>query len=636
MLMIKKTTLSILFTIFIFSIVTSQNLELSAFLVPDELKENANSVIRFEDLHIDMTSQRDMTITKKIAITIFNKQADDNADISLPHNGRTIIKSVKVYYYDAFGKEIKKVKKKDFKDYSASGGLFSDGRYLYYSYTPTTYPYTVYYEYEIKTSNTAFIPQWFPLNSYYQSVQKSVYTFEYPSNIKLLKSENNFEGYDIANVEEAGKITYKGESIKAIEREPITPSFSSFVPNAKLGVSKFNLEGVNGAANNWQEFGKWYYENLIQSTLDLPEKTRNEIKSLTASIEDPIEKAKFIYKYVQDKVRYISVQIGVGGFKPMRASAVDNLSYGDCKALTNYTASLLSEVGIESYHALIYSGSGKKSINSDVVSQQGNHMVLYVPISNQELWLECTSQGTPFNDSGDFTDDRDALIITPDGGEIKHTRVYDDKENHQKIVGKYILSNEGHISAEVKMVSSGTQFDNHLGYEGRSNKELDKSYKEFWDNINNMTIDKIVVKNNKKEGKFEEDLSFVADNYGAVSGERMILPINAFNVVSYTPKRIRDRKLPVEITRGYYKVDVVIVELPSDYKIEAMTENIVIDSKYGEYKLTIEKQSENTLKYTREFLLKNGKYPKEEYKDYRSFRKKVVRSDKSKIVLIKK
>ncbi|MCF6298165.1 MAG: hypothetical protein L3J08_09330 [Flavobacteriaceae bacterium] len=263
-------------------------------------------------------------------------------------------------------------------------------------------------------------------------------------------------------------------------------------------------------------------------------------------------------------------------------------------------------------------------------------MILNVPIDSGDLWLECTTQDTPFADGGDFTDDRDVLVITPEGGIIKHTRIYSDKENHQKIKGNYILKNDGSIDAKVDMVSSGTQFDNHLGYEGRSNKELDKLYKEFWDNINNMIIDKIDVKNNKKEGRFEESVSFIADNYGAISGERMILPINVFNVASYTPKRIRDRKLPVEVTRGFYDVDEVIVEIPSDYKIEAMTENIVINSKYGEYKLTIKKVSENTLKYTREFLLKNGKYPKEEYKDYRNFWKKVVRSDKSKIVLIKK
>ena len=635
--MIKKIVLSILFTTFIVSIVNSQNLELSTFLIPDELKENANSVVRFEDYDIEMTSQRDMTITMKTAITILNDLADDYADITLYFDNRRSVKSVKAYYYDSFGKEIKKVKKKDFKDYSASGSsLFSDSRVLYYDYTPIAYPYTVYYEYEVKTSNTAFISGWILNGSYYKSIQKSAYTFTYPLDTKLLKSEINFDGYDITKIEEPGKIVYKVENVKALEREPYAPKLGRFLPRAKLGVNKFNLEGVDGEANNWNEFGKWYYENLLESTFDLPEKTKTEIKQLTASIDDPIERAKIVYNYVQDKVRYISIQVGIGGFKPMQASAVDNLSYGDCKALTNYTKTLLDAVDVPSNYTIIYGNRSKTNIDEEFFSVQGNHVILNIPTEDGDLWLECTTQNTPFADGGDFTDDRDALVITPEGGEIKRTRIYDDKENLQKIEGKYILSNEGHINAEVEMVSSGTQFDNHLGYEGSTDKELDKAYKEFWDNINNMSIDKVDVKNNKVAGKFEETLSFKAENYGAVSGERMILQINAFNVVSYIPKRIRERKLPVEISRGYYDVDEVIVELPSDYKIEAIVEDILIESKYGTYKLTIEKQSESTLKYTREFLLKNGKYTKEEYKDYRSFRKKVVRSDKSKIVLIKK
>ena len=55
---------------------------------------------------------------------------------------------------------------------------------------------------------------------------------------------------------------------------------------------------------------------------------------------DPIEKAKIVYKYMQEKTRYISVQVGIGGFKPMLAKDVDRLGYGDCKALSNYTKAL--------------------------------------------------------------------------------------------------------------------------------------------------------------------------------------------------------------------------------------------------------------------------------------------------------
>ena len=352
-------------------------------------------------------------------------------------------------------------------------------------------------------------------------------------------------------------------------------------------------------------------------------------------VDDPEEKAKIVYEYVQGKVRYISVQIGIGGFKPMLANDVDNLSYGDCKALTNYTAALLNEINIDAYHVLVYADR-KRDLDSLVASPEGNHMILYVPIGEKDIWLECTSQDAPFGEIGDFTDDRDVLVITPDGGMIKHTKVYDAKESSQKIIGNYSVESNGHIEAEIEVIYRGTQFDTHLGIESSNQKDKEKLYKEFWDNINNITLSSIDVKNNKKEGQFEEQVSFTATNYGAISGDRMIIPLNAFNVIETAPKRVRNRKLPVDVSRGFYDVDEVLIKLPTDYTIEAIANDVAVETKYGSYTMTVEKIDETNLKYTRKFLLNSGDYPKEEYEHYRNFWRKVVKSDKSKIVLIKK
>lgn len=615
----------------------SQDYNFNVSEIPEALKKDANSVIRFENLSVEIQSQRQMTYNMDMAITIYNDLADDFADIKIYYDKGTDVKSVKAYVYDESGKEIKKIKKSDLKDYSASGGsLYSDNRVLYYDYIPIGYPYTIRYTYEVKTSNTAFIRSWYPVSSYKQSVQESTYTIKYPSDIMLRKVENNFKEYQIKKTEETETLTYFIENIPAEDPEPYSPSIDKFVPNVKFGINKFNLEGIDGEANNWKEFGKWYYENLLKSTFDLPESTQQEIQNLTSSTNNPIEKAKIVYNYVQDKVRYISVQVGVGGFKPMLASEVDKLSYGDCKALTNYTKTLLDAVGVASNYTVIYGDRNKQDITQDFLSVQGNHVILNLPTDTGDLWLECTSQKTPFADGGDFTDDRNALIITPEGGEIKRTKVYDDTENHQKIIGKYTIDNNGSIKADVAMVCSGTQFDNHIYYEGRTTKELDKLYKEFWDNINNITIDAIDILNNKKDGKFEETVSFSATNYGLISGDRMIFPINAFNVFEGVPKRIRNRKFPIELSRGFYDVDEVEVELPVGYKIEAMAENTVIENEFGTYKLTIEKITDKTLKYKREFLFKSGNHPKESYNKFRDFLKKIAKNDKSKIVLIKK
>lgn len=615
----------------------SQENNFSVALIPDELRENANAVVRFDHYTVDIASQREMTIYVEKAVTIYNELGDGYSDLSIYYDKRRTIKSVKMVAFDGSGKEIKKIKKGDFKDYSATGNnLFSDSRLIHYDYTPTTYPYTMYYSYEVKTSNTAFISGWIMNGSYYKSVQNSKFTIKYPSDVKLIKSERNFEGYDVIKKEGNGMVSYEVSNSFAIEREPYTPRLSDVLPFANFGINKFNLEGVDGEAESWEEFGKWYYQNLIKGRMELPDSAKKEIKEIVAGISEPVEKAKLVYEYVQNKVRYISVQVGVGGFTPMLAKDVDALSYGDCKALTNYTASLLEVVGIKSYHALIYGDAQRKrSIDKDVVSQQGNHMVLFLPMGDQEIWLECTSQKNPFGDGGDFTDDRNALIITPEGGEIKRTRVYKDEENHQYIKGKYTLNSTGDIKGEINMECSGTQFDNHLHYEGASEKELDKYYKEFWDNINNMTIDKIAINNNKKQGKFEESVSFSAENYGVISGDRMIFPLNAFNVMSKAPKRVRNRKLPVEVTHGFFDVDEVEIELPEGFVIEAINDDKIVDSEFGSYQLSI-KQETNSLKLKREFLLRTGNYPKESYDAYRNFWREVVRNDKSKIVLIKK
>ena len=633
---IKKLTL---FFLVVFAVPSyGQDYDFNIGSIPENLKENANSVIRFENISVEMTSQRNMTIKIVKAITIYNKLADNFSNITLHYDKRRSIKNLTMYFYDEKGKEIKKVKKKEFKDYSVSDGfsLYNDGRLLYYDYTPITYPYTVYYQYEIKTSNTAFIQRWIPLKSYSQSIQKSSFSIQYPEDIILRKSEKNFNKLNINTVELARILSYEVGLIPAVKYEPFAPFYLDVFPNVKFGVSKFNLEGIDGGANNWNEYGQWYYDNLIKNTLGLKEVTKQKIKALTKGTTDPIEKAKIVYNYVQNKVRYISVQVGIGGYKPMPANDVDNLGYGDCKALTNYTASLLKEVGVEAYHTLIYADK-KRDIDTDVASQEGNHMILYVPISGKEIWLECTSQKVPFGYLGDFTDDRDVLVITPEGGEIKHTKIYKTKENRQLTKGEYSVDLKGAITAKVTIESEGTQYiDNLHAYDGKNSKELDAMFKEYLSNINNIKFSKIEVNNNREKKKYEENIEFTASDYPTFNSNQMFICVNAFNKSTYVPKRVRNRKLPFEISRGFIDLDEIKINLPPNFRIEYLPENVELKSRFGMYKIELIKIDESTYIYKRKLQIEEGNYPKEAYEDFRKFRKNIRKYDNSKIILTKK
>ena len=632
----NKKLLLCICTLFLISKTHSQEYNFNSLKIPIELKENANSVIIFEDYNIELKSPKLMRIHVKKAVTVLNKLGDDNRYVMIPFDNTTKIKSYKTYVYNAFGEEIKKVKKSEYNDVSAvdDATLYADNRLLYYRYVPKGYPYTIFCEYVIESSDTAVIPSWKPMDSYLTGVLSSSYTLNYPDDIDIQAKEFKFENFNITNNSIKGKIDYKVENFSAIKKEPYSPPLKDYTPNVKLVSNKFYLEGIYGAATNWEELGKWEYNNLYNNINELPQSTKSKVIRLVEGVSDPIEKAKIIYKYVQDKTRYISVQVGIGGLRPMTASKVDNLGYGDCKGLTNYTKSLLEVVGVKSYFTELYGGYNKLDMDYNYPAIHGNHVILNIPNKDDDIWLECTSQKVPFGFIASFTDDRDVIVIKPEGGVLKHTKKYKSDENTQVTKGSYTVDLNGHINANCSVQSKGIQYNTHLGYfDGKNEKELDILFKKQLSEINNIKFSKTKVLNDREQLLFKEELDFNATNYATISGEQMLLPVNAFTRVSTVPKRIRNRKLPFEISRGYKDIDEIKISIPNALLVEFMPENMKLETKFGNYTAELIKLNETSFMYKRELHIKEGKYPKEDYAEYRKFRKNIRKFDNSKLIL---
>lgn len=626
------------FALFFFtSLLFAQKPEYSTQFIPDSLKENANVVVRLNQINIIIASQRSMNIKITRIVTVLNEKGLGAIGAVAGYDKRSSVSNIEATVYDAFGKEIKKIKRKDFIDQSAADGysIFSDNRVIFINYTPTQYPFTFVYHSEYETSTTAHIPTWMPISNYFESIEKSIITITYPSNLGFKKKEFNFSNYKIKKtIDSETQLSYIATNVLAQKYEAYSPDSKVF-PKVMMGLESFNLEGVDGTAKNWKEYGQWFSENILKGTNNLTDETKAKIKSLVGDETDPIKKAKIVYKYMQEKSRYVSISVGIGGFKPMFANDVDRLGYGDCKALSNYTKAMLEVVGVPSFYTELYGDEDIINIESDFSSLQGNHVILCVPNGEKYVFLECTSQNAPFGFQANFTDDRDVIVMKPDGGEIIHTKSYHNKENSQKSKGSYSLSENGDFSGKVTIISEGSQYSNKERVENLQPTEKEAFYKQYWYNINNLKIDKIAFSNDKEKIQFTENAEIKAVNYGIVSGNKMIFALDAYNQTSGNVKRIRNRKNPFEIQRGFVDIDEIEVVLPAGFSIEFIPVGFELNSKFGEYKTEIIKKDDSNLVYKRTLFIKKGLYTNKEYDEYRIYMEQISKNDNAKIILIK-
>lgn len=616
-----------------------QKFNYAALLIPDSLKQNANAVVRLDKIDVDIISQKSMTVKSIKVMTVLNELGLRNLDLSESYDKNRKIVQLSATAYDAMGKELKVYKRKDFKDVSVADGIsvFNDNRALYLDYTPTTYPFTVVFETEVQTANTAFIPPWSPVDNYLVSTENASVTINFKPELNLKKKEANFSNkFPLQKNETASTISYSAKNLAAKKREELSPGFTEIFPVVYFALENFGLENVEGKAGNWADFGKWYYNSLLADTEEIPIETQQKIKQLVGTEKNPLEIAKIVYKYVQEKTRYVSVQVGIGGWKPMLAKDVDKLGYGDCKALTNYTRCLLKSVGVPSFYTVVYADSDyTKDLQPDFASVQGNHVILTLPVDKELVWLECTSQIHPFGFQGDFTDDRNVLLVKPEGGEIVRTKVFTENDNLKVTKGYYEVTENGNFIGKVKLTSKGLYYDNEFGKERLSRDNQIKNYKEEFDNINNLSIKKINFNNNPKNIEFTEDLEMEAEGYAQNSGGKLLFALNAFDQAKYVPKKHRSREFPFEIERGFTDESETEIVIPNGFTVEAKPNGFEQQSEFGYYKIEFTPTAPNKIVCKRKLVIKKGFYDKSKYEEYRKFRETIAKTDNSRIVITK-
>lgn len=607
--------------------------------IPVHLLKKANVVKRYEELKLTIKSAGRASEYHKYVLTILNEKGDKFAHAVEWYSKLQSIDYIDGTLYDAFGKKIRSLKKTEISDLSGSdeGSLADDSRVKTHNFYHRSYPYTVEYEVKVDKDYTMFFPTWMPVDNELMAVEESKFSIVCPDDFAIRFKAFNYKEQPVETKDGDTKTYFwQLKNFEATQDEYASPEWMEITPCVYTGPVDFALKDYNGRMDTWKNFGKFI--NDLKSGRDvLPEPIKQKVHQLTDGLPNERDKVARLYKFMQDNTRYISIQLGVGGWQPFDAAYVAEKKFGDCKALVNYMYALLKEAGIPANYTLVRAGYGDHFLNDDFPSSPFNHVILNVPLQKDTVWLECTSQTLSPGYLSGFTGNRYVLSVNENGGTLIRTPRYGLKENLQQRTTKAIIQPNGTATIYANTDYKAEQQDDlHSKLKGLSKERVLELLKE---EIDLPQYD--VVSYDYRESfnanlpVISEKLELTAPNYAQVSGKRLFLAPNLLTKMYRRLLPDTARKYPVQLNRTYTDIDTVEIEIPDGYIQEALPAPVSISGIFGRYSCSVKVEGTKIF-YYRNLENFDGRFPASNYADLVKFREQVYKADRNKVVMVKK
>lgn len=614
---------------------------LAVYAIPANIKQNANAVIRFDNTDFYIESIGSSVTKRHWAVTIFNEKGEeDYAYFEAHYDDFSKIKKIEGELFDEFGKSLKKLKSSDIRDigYGRFTNDVTDGRMKVAEFSKKyyPYPYTVEFSFEEESSNMMFYPSWEPISEENVGLESSSFNVYSLNNIPYRKIERSLSNTSIKS--HADKYALESWSIKNVEPLKFEEfSLHETLPFVQLAPSEFKVKNYQGTMRTWEDISKFYY--ILNKDRDqIDAETIAKLKKYIGAEKDEIKRIKLTYEFMQSMTRYVSIQLGIGGWQTLLATEVATKGYGDCKALTNFTIALLKTEGIKAYPALINAGEGEHFENQEFPSMRFNHVIACVPVKNDTIWLECTSQTGAFGYQGDFTGNRKALLVKNDGGRLVNTKAYLPTDNLQIRKIKAEIDANGDAKIISKTVYTGIQHETRANLYETKNVEDQKTWLQKSITLGTFDLTNFEGKRIKNRiPELHENIEISAKKLASTSGPRMFIKANLLSGFIEPDPQVGPRKNMLFLNPNSYSfcdIDTIAFNLPAGYKPEHLGKTTHLEEPFGSYHSEIKQENEQIFLY-RSLCIKGGMYKKENFETWLEFCKTVNKIDKQKMVLIK-
>jgi transglutaminase-like putative cysteine protease len=612
--------------------------------------EKTNAVVLFAETTITVQPNGRIKRLYREAVRILRPDGEGRGVVRVYFDSQSRITNLHAWCVPASGKDYE-VKDKDAIESAIIGvdgsELVSDLRTKTLRIPAATAGSMVGYEFEQELRPYVMVDDWDFQDTV--PVREAHYTLQLPKGWSYKTNWLNHPEQAPAE-SGAGQWNWSIRDVPAIRIEPDMPPWRGIA--GRMVVAFVPPSGQDPGIQSWREIGAWYL-GLTRGRRDASAEIKQKVVELTASAPSLLDKMRALATFVQTDIRYVAIELGIGGHQPHPATETFSHRYGDCKDKATLLSAMLKEIGVDSYYVIINTERGSVTATTPP-NLDFNHVILAIalpagidtaklrarithPTLGQILFFDPTNAMTPLGSLSGELQSNYGMLVTPDGGELLALPQLSTDSNGIERTAKMTLDEKGTLRGDVHEVRVGDKASSQR-YALRSTTQDTDQIKPVESvagaSFATFQILKATVRNlQAADQPFEWRYTLEAPNYAKTAGDLLLVrPRVLGSKTSGMLETKEARRYPVEFEGPEHDTDVFEIEIPAGFELDELPPPVNLDAGFASYRSKTEIAG-RTLRYTRTFEIKNLSVPVSEAQKLRDFYRVIADDERNSAVL---
>lgn len=606
--------------------------------------EDTDAVVLLDERLVTVSPGGEVRSTHRKAFKILRPAGREKGTLYVYFDSQTQITSLKAWGITAAGEEFE-AKKGDAVTAGYSEELYSNTHYLVLQIPGAQLGSVVGYEYQQLERPFVLQAMWGFQDEI--PVRYARFVLELPSSWTYAATWRNREPVKPQPTGD-NRWTWALNDIEPVRSEPEMPTWGAVAAQFEVSFSRKDPAGQNNGS--WAEIGRWYAQTT-KGRREITPAIRDKAGEMVRAITDPIEKIGRLASYVQHSIRYVAIEIGIGGYQPHAAPEVFVSGYGDCKDKATLLSAMLHEVGIDSYYVLI--NNKRDYLAPDFPSMLGfNHVILAIrvpdsagplgmmPILQHEklgrlLLFDPTDGSTPLGYLPPSLQASHGLLVTDSDGELIRTPLLPPSANRILRTAKLTLDTSGALKGTVEEVRSGP-FATELR-ESLLNLPA-KQRQTVLQGILTELIDGAVLTGARISALHDSGPSMnvsydmTVPAYAQHTGNLFLLRSCVLGHKGSSLLEGKPRKQPIVFPNAVSESDVLEISLPVEYSIDEVPRTVKYEYPFATYNSETT-ASDHELKYTRTYERNDIRIPMEKIGDLKKLYSDIADDERAYAIL---